>query len=151
MTRTARMRKWTLAGRQSKGPELGEHYSSHPRIPRNPRSIWHFSISAGAIFRPAAKRLSVFCCRPVSLLSVEDSPRRVFPRRTSLRARTRDHRGPAYFLAFFLVDFFAVFFLAVFLAAAISWLLRVWRLLVRPSHLPGRHGREDVVCRKLDK
>jgi hypothetical protein len=43
-----------------------------------------------------------------------------------------------YLLAFFLVDFFAVFFLAVFLAAAISWLLRVRRLLVRPSHLPGR-------------
>ena len=57
--------------------------------------------------------------------------------------------GPAYFLAFFLVDFFAFF--AVFFLAAISWLLRVWRLLVRPSHLPGRHGREDVVCRKLDK
>ena len=66
-------------------------------------------------------------------------------------ARARDQLGPAYFLAFFLVDFFAVFFLAVFLAAAISWLLRVWRLLVRPSHLPGRHERDDVVCRKLDK
>ncbi len=41
--------------------------------------------------------------------------------------------GPAkarpYFLLFFLVDFFAVFFLAVFFAAAISWLLRVRRLL----------------------
>jgi len=57
-------------GREAiQGPEPGEPYFSDPRIPRKPRPIWPFLIFAGAIFRPAAKRLSVFCCRPFSLFS----------------------------------------------------------------------------------
>lgn len=103
---------------------------------------------ASAIFRPAAKHLAMLCCRPVSLLSV------LKIRQGESSRVVRAAKGPArrpYFLLFFLVDFFAVFFLAVFLAAAIIWLLRVWRLLVRPLQLPGRRGRDAAVCRKLDK
>jgi hypothetical protein len=39
---------------------------------------WSVVVPLRAIFRPATKPGKRFRCRPVSLLSVEDSPRRVF-------------------------------------------------------------------------
>jgi hypothetical protein len=103
--------------------------------------------AAGANFRPAAKRLSEFCRRPVSLLSV----RKIRPGESSREACGPSPQPASYFLLFFLADFFAVFFLAVFFAAAISWLLRVRRLFgpsVASSRTPCRI---DALCRKFDE